>query len=64
MYHIRLNLTTNERVNCARYKYLQDGKGRYHNPYNRGCKRNLLEFFLLQRPMTDDEVEFLNVTTI
>ena len=59
-----LNLTTNERINHKRYSYLKDGKGKYYNPYDRGYKVNIAEFFHLRRPMTEDEVQFLNVTIV
>ena len=59
-----LNITTNERINQKRYKYLQDGKGRYYNPYDRGCKINLLEFMHMKRAQSEDEVEFLNITIV
>ena len=59
-----MNLTTNERLNCKRYNYLKDGKGKYYNPYDRGWKSNVLEFFLLKPMLSDDQVQFLNVTIV
>lgn len=59
-----LNITTNERINFKRYAYLKDGKGKYYNPYDRGYKNNILEFFHIKRPMEEDEVHFLNVTVV
>lgn len=59
-----LNITSNERINWRRYKYLQDGNGRYYNPFNRGTRRNILEFLYLQPAPSQSDVEFLNVTVI
>jgi hypothetical protein len=58
------NLTTNERINWKRYKYLQDDRGRFYNAFDRGLRRNFLEFFHLQRPTLETEVEFLNVSVV
>ena len=64
IYHMVLNLTTNERVNHKRYEYLKDGKGKYYNPYDRGLRINILEFFHLKPSVPDDQVPFLNVTVV
>ena len=49
-----LAMTTNERVNAARYPHLHTGrKGRYAAPWNRGVAANMLEFFGLTRSSTD-----------
>ncbi|XP_006818309.1 uncharacterized protein LOC100368376 [Saccoglossus kowalevskii] len=50
------NITTNERMNWKRYDYLKDAHGHYHNPYNKGIKRNVQEFFHVKPPPRDDEV--------
>ena len=39
------NVTTNELANWHRYKYLQDGNGRFYNPFNKGMKANCFEAF-------------------
>ena len=59
-----LNLTTNERINWRRYLYLKDGKGNYYNPYDRKWKLNILEFFHLKKPMSEDQVNLLNVSIV
>ena len=64
VYHMLLNLTTNERINYKRYKYLQDGKGKYYNPYDRGWWTNILEFLFLKKALNEDQVEFLNITVV
>lgn len=64
LYQTWINITTNERQNWKRYKYLQDGKGRYYNPFDQGVKLNFLEFLHLQPPPAQKDVEFLNVTVI
>lgn len=58
------NLTTNERINWKRYTYLQDDRGRYYNAFDLGCRRNFMEFFHLRRPLTEKDVEFLNVSVV
>jgi len=58
------NLTTNERINWRRYKYLQDDRGRFYNAFDLGCRRNCSEFFHLRRPLTEKDVEFLNVSIV
>jgi len=41
-----LAMTTNERMNAARYPRFHTGiPGKYHSPYNQGCQRNLLTFW-------------------
>ncbi|CAH1776296.1 unnamed protein product [Owenia fusiformis] len=64
LFHAAFNLTTNERINKKRYDYLKDGKGNYYNPFNRGFKSNMLEFFHIKRGLTEDEVEYLNVQCV
>ena len=44
---ISVNLTTNERINLRRYKYLYDENGMYKNPYDRGVVKNWMEFLNL-----------------
>lgn len=41
-----LGMTTNERINCDRYRHFKRDKrsGNYRNPYNLGFFRNLIEF--------------------
>lgn len=63
-YQICFNLTTNERVNWKRYKYLQDGKGKYYNPYDRGIIQNILEFLHIKSSLSENQVEFMNVTVV
>jgi len=58
------NITTNERINWKRYTYLQDDRGRYYNAFDIGWRRNCMEFFHLRRPLTEKEVEFLNVSVV
>ncbi|ESO88486.1 hypothetical protein LOTGIDRAFT_219211 [Lottia gigantea] len=62
--HAGLNLTTNERINRNRYKYLKDGKGNYYNPFNRGVKNNLLEYLHLKKPLREQEIEYLSVDIV
>ena len=46
-YHTTLiikNLTTNEHINSARYKYLQNGYGIFDNPFDRGDQaKNIMD---------------------
>ena len=58
------NLTTNERVNWKRYKYLKDSAGKYRNAFSRGWKNNVLEFLHLKRMLTEEEIEFMDVRVI
>jgi len=39
------NLTTNERMNKARYGYLKDSKGAFFNPFDKGYLNNVRSFF-------------------
>jgi palmitoyltransferase ZDHHC13/17 len=39
------NVTTNELANWHRYSYLQDGRGSFANPFNRGIAANCWEAF-------------------
>ncbi|CAL1539768.1 unnamed protein product [Lymnaea stagnalis] len=64
IFHAARNLTTNERINYKRYDYLKDGKGSYHNPFDRGFKNNFLEFFHLRPGLREDEVQLLGVHTV
>ena len=40
------NVTTNEMINSHKYKYLQDSRGEFHNPFDRGCQQNVSSFCL------------------
>ena len=46
-------MTTNEQLNWRRYEYFKSQTGLFHNPFNRGLKQNLREFFHLQRTVED-----------
>lgn len=35
------NLTTNELANWARYRYMKDASGDFHNPFDQGCRRDV-----------------------
>ncbi|XP_010527024.1 PREDICTED: probable protein S-acyltransferase 23 isoform X1 [Tarenaya hassleriana] len=54
-YQVARNITTNEMSNKRRYSYLRGQDGRFHNPYNHGCRRNCSDFFVHGYTM-DDEV--------
>ena len=41
------NMTTNESINHKRYKHWQDKDGKFHNPFDRGLRINVLEFLLV-----------------
>lgn len=43
---IAQNITTNELANAARYAYLRGPDGRSRNPYNRGCRKNCVDFLI------------------
>ena len=62
--HAAFNITTNERINHKRYDYLKDGKGRFFNPFNKGMKHNLMEFFHLKKTLREDEVQLLGVDVV
>jgi hypothetical protein len=47
------NLTLNEQANYRRYDYLKDGIGQFSNPFDRGLKINLKEYFHLQRSVEE-----------
>ncbi|PSS29241.1 Protein like [Actinidia chinensis var. chinensis] len=49
---IARNITTNEAVNAVRYGYLRTPEGRFHNPYNHGCRKNCADFLI--HGYTDD----------
>ena len=36
-------MTTNELANWQRYPYMRGVDGSFHNPFDRGCKRNCSE---------------------
>ena len=40
-----LGMTTNERLNAGRYKYLRKEGKRFTSPFNLGVKRNFVNFF-------------------
>lgn len=41
-----LAMTTNERMNAARYRHFQSGgRGIYHSPFDRGWRQNIVDFF-------------------
>lgn len=43
---IARNITTNELTNAMRYSYLKGPDGRFHNPYDNGCRKNCSDFFI------------------
>ncbi|XP_067898906.1 uncharacterized protein [Heterodontus francisci] len=59
-YMATVNITINEHMNQKRYSYLYDENGRFHNPFNRGIKLNLMEFFHLIKPREKHELNALN----
>ena len=52
-YNACTNMTTNEQLNWRRYDYLKNQMGQFSNPFNRGTKQNLKEFFHLQRSVEE-----------
>ncbi|XP_048583461.1 protein S-acyltransferase 24 isoform X2 [Nematostella vectensis] len=44
-HQIGINMTTNERINKKRYKYLRGPSGIFTNPFDRGYIKNCFEFF-------------------
>lgn len=46
MLQIARNITTNEMANIMRYSYLRGPGGRFHNPYDHGCKKNCSDFLI------------------
>lgn len=52
-YNAVKNLTTNEQVNFRRYEYLKNSMGQFSNPFDRGAKENLKEFFHLKRSVEE-----------
>ncbi|KAL6964180.1 protein S-acyltransferase [Sarracenia purpurea var. burkii] len=52
---IARNITTNEAINAARYEYLRSPDGKFHNPYNHGCRKNCADF-LIHGYTNDDEI--------
>ncbi|XP_005991356.3 uncharacterized protein LOC102348883 [Latimeria chalumnae] len=59
LYTVAVNTTTNECLNQQKYSYLKDKRGHYHNPFDRGIRRNLLEFFHLVRPLEEGHLKRL-----
>ncbi|XP_072113096.1 uncharacterized protein [Mobula birostris] len=53
-YMAALNLTINEHMNQKRYSYLHTKDGHFHNPFNRGIRLNLMEFFHLIDPQREE----------
>ncbi|KMZ56043.1 hypothetical protein ZOSMA_9G01470 [Zostera marina] len=43
---IAQNITTNEIMNKRRYYYLKTPEGRYRNPFSRGFRKNITDFFI------------------
>lgn len=43
---ISRNITTNELANMMRYHYLRGPSGRFHNPFDHGCKKNCSDFLI------------------
>ncbi|CAA6653505.1 unnamed protein product [Spirodela intermedia] len=43
---IAQNITTNELANATRYAYMRGPDGRARNPYNRGCRKNCVDFLI------------------
>ena len=39
------NITSNEMINQHRYAYLNNSNGQFFNPFDRGIKNNIIEFF-------------------
>ncbi|XP_032870954.1 probable protein S-acyltransferase 23 isoform X1 [Amblyraja radiata] len=58
-YMAALNLTINEHMNQKKYSYL-DKNGHFHNPFNRGFRLNLMEFFHLIEPQREYELSILD----
>ncbi|XP_076468216.1 uncharacterized protein LOC143299023 [Babylonia areolata] len=56
LYQALKNITTNERVNKKRYSYLKDSEGRFHNPFDKGVLRNLLEYLHLAKGTEAEDV--------
>ncbi|KAK6945895.1 Ankyrin repeat [Dillenia turbinata] len=52
---IARNITTNELANALRYGYLHGRDGRFHNPYNHGCRKNCSDF-LIHGYTNDDDI--------
>jgi hypothetical protein len=42
---------------------LKDGKGKFHNPFNKGWKYNLMEFFHMVKPKLED-IQLLGVDVV
>ncbi|CAN0920902.1 Probable protein S-acyltransferase 23 [Linum grandiflorum] len=45
-WQISRNITTNELANAKRYGYMQGPDGKFRNPYNHGCRKNCVDFFI------------------
>ena len=52
------NITTNELANMHRYPYLRTREGKFTNPFDHGCSRNLRAFCLTPPEQRDREVEY------
>ncbi|KAG9390866.1 FG-GAP repeat [Carpediemonas membranifera] len=60
--NITQNLTTNERINMRRYKYLQGQSNAFHNPFDRGCVGNTREFFLSKSTRSEKvEIDLVSI---
>ncbi|XP_059821085.1 uncharacterized protein LOC132391646 [Hypanus sabinus] len=59
-YMAALNLTINEHMNQKRYSYLHTKDGHFHNPFNRGVRLNLMEFFHLIEPQREEVLNTLD----
>lgn len=56
---IKVNLTTNERINQKRYKYLSGASGLFTNPFDRGTIRNCMEYFhWIEAPSTKQNLMY------
>ncbi|XP_056419704.1 uncharacterized protein LOC130361127 isoform X1 [Hyla sarda] len=64
LYMAAINLTTNENLNAKKYFYLMDEKGKFYNPFNRGIVKNLLEFFHLIPPLSEDSIRRKQISEI
>ncbi|XP_078254299.1 palmitoyltransferase ZDHHC12-B-like [Rhinoraja longicauda] len=59
-YMAALNLTINEHMKQKKYSYLLDKNGHFNNPFNRGFRLNLMEFFHLIEPQREHELSILD----
>jgi palmitoyltransferase ZDHHC13/17 len=58
MTQVARNITTNELANMHRYPYLRTRDGKFINPFDRGCSRNMHAFWLQPPELRDREIEF------